>query len=223
VSGHQGRLHGDDSATSSYGYGGRRLSEVQLEPQFQAEPGLEDQPADAAAAPQSHSQLQEQELREQLVMMGQQEQQPAFAGSKGEQPAAAAAAAAGLRSVRAAAAAVGKLSVPPGQCYCRYDHDYNTWALAEEPCRAALAAKCGAGQLPCSWLEAYYTVRGGGGMAHTLPHEQDILGFVFDDCQPHPPCACAGVKFDGKDPGGWLGPAVGACTRGMARRPCGPG
>jgi hypothetical protein len=109
-----------------------------------------------------------------------------------------AAAAAAARGGRAAAAA-SLLAPPAGACYCRYDADYNTWALGEEPCKAALRAKCGAGQLPCGWLDGYYGHALGGAMAHTLPHEADILAFVFDDCQPRPPCACAGVKFDGSD------------------------
>jgi hypothetical protein len=110
-----------------------------------------------------------------------------------------------MRGARAAAAASSLLSVPAGQCYCRYDPDYNTWAVGEDACKAALYTKCRAGQLPCGWLDAYYGHVAGSAMAHTLPHEQDILGFVFDDCQPRPPCACAGVKFDGSDSGGCLG------------------
>jgi len=114
-----------------------------------------------------------------------------------EQPVSAAMAAA-LRNARAVASSA--LSAPPGQCYCRFDADYNTWALGEEPCKQALYIKCRADQLSCGWMDAYYN-HAAGSLAHTLPHEQDILSFVFDDCQPHPPCACAGVKFDGGDSG----------------------
>jgi hypothetical protein len=49
----------------------------------------------------------------------------------------------------AAAAAIqhahGKRSgwnVPAGQCYCRYDTDFNTWAVAEETCKQALYKRC---------------------------------------------------------------------------------
>ncbi|GBF93752.1 hypothetical protein Rsub_06084 [Raphidocelis subcapitata] len=100
-----------------------------------------------------------------------------------------------VNSARAAAAS-SLLSPAPGTCYCRYDTDYGTWALGEEGCKAALYAKCRAGQLPCDWLDAYYA---GGGLAHKLAHEDDVQGFVFDDCQPQPPCACAGVNFNGAD------------------------
>ncbi|KAI8477036.1 MAG: hypothetical protein J3K34DRAFT_498391 [Monoraphidium minutum] len=171
---------------------------------MELDPAAPDAPAAAAAA-----RRQQQQERERLASAGaaaerraQRQREAgaadAAAAAAADAAAPAAAVAAALRGARAAAAS-GAMAAPPGQCYCRYDADYNTWALAEEPCKSALAAKCAAGQLPCAWLDAYHGHAVGGGMAHTLPHEQDILGFVFDDCQPHPPCACAGVKFDGSD------------------------
>jgi hypothetical protein len=49
----------------------------------------------------------------------------------------------------AAAAAIqhahGKRSdwnVPAGQCYCRYDTDFATWAVAEDTCKQALYKRC---------------------------------------------------------------------------------
>lgn len=33
-------------------------------------------------------------------------------------------------------------NVPAGQCYCRYDTDFNTWAVAEETCKQALYKRC---------------------------------------------------------------------------------
>jgi hypothetical protein len=133
----------------------------------------------------------------------QQRQQAAVAAAAGAASAAPnAAIGAALRAARAAAA-VDALAPPPGRCYCRYNVDYSTWALGEEPCKRTLLAKCQAGALPCAWLEAYYGHAAGTRLAHTLPHEQDILGYVFDDCQPQPPCACVGVRFDGSDSGEW--------------------
>ncbi len=38
---------------------------------------------------------------------------------------------------------------PVGQCYCRYESDYNTWALGEEACKNALYAKCKVGAWSC--------------------------------------------------------------------------
>jgi hypothetical protein len=111
----------------------------------------------------------------------------------------AAPAAAAAAAPSAAAAAGASLSVPAGACYCRYDTDYATWALGEEPCKVALLARCAAGALPCAWLDAFYGHGAGAALGHSLPHEADIRAFVFDDCQPQPPCACAGVRFDGSD------------------------
>ena len=121
----------------------------------------------------------------------QQEQEPQEQGQQQQQQQ--------QQQARGASAAPAPAPPAPGTCYCRYDADYNTWALAEAPCKAALAAKCAAGQLPCAWLDAYYGHAAASSGAHSLPHERDILGFVFDDCRPAPPCACAGVKFDGDD------------------------
>jgi hypothetical protein len=36
----------------------------------------------------------------------------------------------------------GSLMLPAGQCYCRFDVDFSTWALAEEQCRDALYSRC---------------------------------------------------------------------------------
>lgn len=197
-----------DGGYGSYGPGGggygaapRRLIEVE------PEVAEEEQAAAAPAEQERRAQQQEaaaaaaQEKRPapgpQPARAEQQEQQQ-------QRPAAAAPAAAPAEPAAPRGAPDSSLlSAPAGQCYCRYNPDYNTWALGEEPCKAALLTKCAAGQLPCAWLDAYYGHAAGGGMAHTLPHEQELLGFVFDDCQPAPPCACAGVKFDGRDPGEW--------------------
>lgn len=53
--------------------------------------------------------------------------------------------------------------------------------------------------LPCPWLDQFYSPISGPGFA--MPHESDIKAFVHSDCSPNPPCACAGVKFDGSDSG----------------------
>lgn len=53
--------------------------------------------------------------------------------------------------------------------------------------------------LPCPWLDQFYSPISGPGFA--MPHESDIKAFVHEDCSPNPPCACAGVKFDGSDSG----------------------
>jgi hypothetical protein len=34
------------------------------------------------------------------------------------------------------------LSLPAGRCYCRYDSDFHTWALAEDDCKLALYTRC---------------------------------------------------------------------------------
>lgn len=52
-------------------------------------------------------------------------------------------------------------------------------------------------ELQCEWLDRFYAPSAGPG--HSLPHEADIASFVFADCSPQPPCACAGVAFDGSD------------------------
>jgi hypothetical protein len=137
-------------------------------------------------------------VADEIAALPQRQQQPQQAGL----PAGDADVYEALASARATAAS-SLLAPAPGQCYCRYDTDYGTWALGEESCKSALYAKCRAGQLPCGWLEAYYGHYTGDSLAHKLPHEDDVQGFVFDDCQPQPPCACAGVNFDGADSGGW--------------------
>lgn len=38
-----------------------------------------------------------------------------------------------------------QLSIPAGKCYCRYDADFNTWALAEDTCKEALYQRCKVG------------------------------------------------------------------------------
>jgi hypothetical protein len=35
-----------------------------------------------------------------------------------------------------------QLSIPAGKCYCRYDADFSTWALAEDTCKEALYQRC---------------------------------------------------------------------------------
>lgn len=194
-----------------------REEDVQLEPTDAAleaakQQQLQEQErlASASAAAQRRAQQQreaaaasEREEKEKQKAL-QQHQQAAVTSDEKQQaePVVTAAMAAAMRGARAATAS-SLMSAPAGQCYCKYDTDYNTWALGEAPCKDALRTKCKAGQLPCEWLDQYYGHAAGSTMAHTLPHEQDILGFVFDDCQPHPPCACAGIKFDGSDPGEW--------------------
>lgn len=46
-----------------------------------------------------------------------------------------------------------QLSIPAGKCYCRYDTDFNTWALAEDTCKEALYQRCkvsaGPAYTPC--------------------------------------------------------------------------
>lgn len=99
------------------------------------------------------------------------------------------------------------LSVPAGQCYCRYDVDFNVWALAEDSCKQALYQRCKTeAGLPCDWLDKLYAPAAG--PAHNLPHEKDIAAFLHEDCSPQPPCACTGLKFDGSDP---VATAVGCC------------
>ncbi|WIA41558.1 hypothetical protein OEZ86_008924 [Tetradesmus obliquus] len=99
-------------------------------------------------------------------------------------------------------------NVPAGQCYCRYDTDFNTWAVAEETCKQALYKRCKSESgLPCEWLDKFYAPMKG--PAHSLPHEQDIFAFLHEDCTPQPPCACAGLKLDGSD----AVPASVACCR----------
>jgi hypothetical protein len=41
------------------------------------------------------------------------------------------------------------VSIPAGKCYCRYDADFNTWALAEDSCRQALYTRCQVGGQAC--------------------------------------------------------------------------
>ncbi|KAI8471459.1 MAG: hypothetical protein J3K34DRAFT_392875 [Monoraphidium minutum] len=154
--------------------------------------------ASASAAAERRAQRQREAAAASDAEQGQAARAPPAAAAEPAAAAVSAVAAAALRGARAAAAS-SLMAAPAGQCYCRYDSDYNTWALGEEGCKSALTTKCAAGQLPCGWLDAYYG-HAAGGPGHALPHEQDILGFVFDDCQPQPPCACAGVKFDGSDP-----------------------
>lgn len=185
-------LGGYGGYSNGYGYGAvtpRLLREMEQQEQEQEQ---EQQVASAVAAVERRAeQPREAAVDSAMQQQGEQQQQ-----KQAEQGANAAMKAA-MRSARAAAAGAS-MAIPVGQCYCRYDPDYNTWAIGEESCKQALYSKCKAGQVPCDWLDAYYS-HTAGAMAHTLPHEQDILGFVFDDCQPHPPCACAGIKFDGSD------------------------
>lgn len=123
------------------------------------------------------------------------------AGTEGlaeEEVAQSAAAAAAQQSASTVAADVSEL--PQGSCYCRYDSDYNAWALAETVCRDALYAKCKANpRLSCTWLDGYYSSGVRATPGFVLPHEADISSFLFEDCEPNPPCACTGMKFDGSD------------------------
>lgn len=41
------------------------------------------------------------------------------------------------------------VGIPAGKCYCRYDSDFNTWALAEDSCRQALYTRCQVGGQTC--------------------------------------------------------------------------
>lgn len=63
--------------------------------------------------------------------------------------------------------------------------------------------------LPCSWLDSFYAPVSGPG--YSMPHEADIKAFLYQDCTPHPPCACAGLSFDGTDPGAHQWSAATAC------------
>lgn len=86
---------------------------------------------------------------------------------------------------------------PTGQCYCRYDFDWDTWALDDPTCKAALHSKCAADtRLPCDWVTAYYASSFGGHNA-SAPHSKDLTAFLYNDCPPGPPCACSGLSFEG--------------------------
>ncbi len=191
--------YGDAGGAGGYGAAPRQLREVDAAEQQRARERAA--PAGAAAAHRADQQRE-------AAAAAAGSSSSSSSGGADEQPAPSAAMAAALRSARAAAAS-SALAGAPGQCYCRYDADYNTFALGEEPCKQALYTKCRADQLSCGWLDAFYNHVAGAALAHTLPHEQDILAFVFDDCQPHPPCACGGVKFDGSDSGEFGGKGLG--------------
>jgi hypothetical protein len=84
-------------------------------------------------------------------------------------------------------------------------HHLHVAADASTPCGAPLllllllACAQTESALPCSWLDKFYSPVAGPG--YNMPHETDIKTFVHEDCSPSPPCACAGVQFDGTDPG----------------------
>jgi hypothetical protein len=130
----------------------------------------------------------------------QQRQDLRDAGQLPNTPAAALASSSHLRS-RTRSSRQQQLVIPTGTCYCRYDTAFSTWALAEDSCRAALYARAMQADsgLPSTWLDSFYAPSSGAGYA--MPHEADIKAFLFQDCKPHPPCACSGISFDSTDPG----------------------
>lgn len=120
-----------------YGYGSagtgrRRLVEEQdslmLEPQEQ-QSSRQQQVAWHLAEAQAHQTSAAKQL---------EQKQPAIAS---------AAVAAALQHAQTAAIT---LALPAGQCYCRFDTDFNTWALGEGLCKDALYSKCKV----CTWFIA---------------------------------------------------------------------
>eukprot|EP00879_Flechtneria_rotunda_P002375 GHRR01002570.1.p1 GENE.GHRR01002570.1~~GHRR01002570.1.p1 ORF type:complete len:483 (+),score=159.54 GHRR01002570.1:316-1764(+) len=173
--------YGDDG---QYGYGdygyGRRLEEILLQP---VDPLLE-----YAAEHQEEQQQHQQPWQE------QKQEQKQGKDSNGLSAAAAAA----LHQARTNMRNSKALQIPVGSCYCRYDTDFNIWALAEDSCKQALYKRCKTEkELECIWLDEFYAPVHG--PAHQLPHEKDIAAFMYEDCSPQPPCACSGLNFDGTD------------------------
>jgi hypothetical protein len=80
-------------------------------------------------------------------------------------------------------------SMEAGECFCSFDQDWQSWAIAEQSCRESLYRRCDKHhRLPCSWLDAYY-----GAPSKTLkkPNEEDISRFLYNECRPAPPCLCS--------------------------------
>lgn len=122
--------------------------------------------------------------RDELLVYAEQQQQQQEEQIEKLQAAAdglSAAAAAALKQARSSKQS--GLSVPAGQCYCRYDVDYNIWALAEDVCKQALYERCKVSL--CSTVELQP------GTAQLPPHPQ---GFIAVCCcvLQHP---CPSLSF----------------------------
>lgn len=110
------------SSPGGYGYGsGRRLAEEAAAPLEPRDPVLE--------------YAEQRDAAHDAALMREQ-------AAAGGVSAAAVAALKHAAQAKRARRSSGGVVLPAGSCYCRYDQDFNTWALAEEACKDALYARC---------------------------------------------------------------------------------
>ena len=89
--------------------------------------------------------------------------------------------------------------LPPGQCYCRFDYDWNEWSLSEEACKNALFQRA---HDPTSGLDqrllvSYYAYKPSKVSGVLQPPNADqISAFLYRDCTPAAPCTCMGSMSD---------------------------
>mmetsp|Transcript_40214 Transcript_40214/g.89240 ORF Transcript_40214/g.89240 Transcript_40214/m.89240 type:complete len:486 (+) Transcript_40214:247-1704(+) len=89
--------------------------------------------------------------------------------------------------------------LPVGQCFCRFDYDWNEWSLVEPACKEALyeRAKDPLSGLAKVWLDEYYAYQpdSGSGVL-SPPHADELAAFLYSDCVPAPPCSCHALSPD---------------------------
>lgn len=112
--------------TGGYGYGRRLVEEedIVLEP---SDPLLE--------------------YAEQQLAKADSEQRAAQQAAGGLSAAAVAA----MQNSRSSQHTAQLFPIPAGKCYCRYDTDFSTWALAEDSCKDALYSRCKVSQRLSNW------------------------------------------------------------------------